>query len=46
MISSPLSPLKVVERKHLTKAELRRIAGTDGRIAIVTDNAPIESKAR
>ena len=46
MISSPLSPLKVIERRHITKAELRRIAGTDGKIAIVTDNAPIESKAR
>ena len=46
MISSPLSPLKVIECKHITKAVLRRIAGSDGKIAIVTDNAPIESKAR
>ena len=46
MISSPLSPLKVVESRHITKAVLRRIIGTDGKIAIVTDNAPIESKAR
>ena len=46
MISSPLSPLKVRECRHITKAALRQIAGTDGKIAIVTDNAPIESKAR
>ena len=43
MISSNLSPLKVLERKHMTKALLRRIAG-GSRIAIVTDNAPIEAK--
>ena len=45
MISSSLSPLKVLERKHITKAELKRIAGGK-RIAIVTDNAPIESKTK
>ena len=45
MISSNLSPLKVLERKHITKAELKRIAG-GSRIAIVTDNAPIEAKER
>ena len=45
MISSSLSPLSVLERKHITKAELRRIAG-GSRIAIVTDNAPIEAKER
>ena len=45
MISSNLSPLKVLERKHMTKALLRRIAG-GSRIAIVTDNAPIEAKER
>ena len=45
MISSNLSPLKVLERKHMTKALLRRIAGGN-RIAIVTDNAPIEAKER
>ncbi|MBQ4281234.1 MAG: iron-containing alcohol dehydrogenase [Spirochaetales bacterium] len=45
MISSNLSPLKVLERKHMTKALLRRIAG-GSRIAIVTDNAPIEAKGR
>ncbi len=44
MISCSLSPLKVVERKHITKAELKRIVGDQGRIAIVTDNAPIDSK--
>ena len=46
MISSRLSPLKVIECRHITKAVLKRIAGTEGRIAIVTDNAPIESKER
>ncbi|MBP5161719.1 MAG: iron-containing alcohol dehydrogenase, partial [Spirochaetales bacterium] len=45
MISSSLSPLRVLERKHMTKALLRRIAGGE-RIAIVTDNAPIEAKER
>ena len=43
MISSNLSPLKVLERKHMTKALLRRISGGN-RIAIVTDNAPIDAK--
>jgi alcohol dehydrogenase class IV len=43
MISSNLSPLKVLERKHMTKALLRGISGGN-RIAIVTDNAPIEAK--
>ena len=46
MISSPLSPLKVAECRHITKGALRRIVGIAGKIAIVTDNAPIESKAR
>ena len=46
MISSALSPLKVVESRHITKAVLRRVIGTTGKIAIVTDNAPIESKSR
>ena len=45
MISSSLSPLRVLERKHITKAELKRIA-EGSRIAIVTDNAPIEAKER
>ena len=45
MISSNLSPLKVLERKHMTKALLKRIIGGE-RIAIVTDNAPIEAKER
>ena len=44
MISSKLSPLKVTERKHLSKAELLRIIGKCRKIAIVTDNAPIEAK--
>ncbi len=44
MIKSALSPLSVVERRHITKAELRRIVGDEGRIAIVTDNAPIAAK--
>ncbi len=44
MIKSSLSPLSVVERRHLTKAELKRIVGDKGKIAIVTDNAPIASK--
>lgn len=37
MIKSSLSPLSVVERRHLTKAELKRIVGDKGKIAIVTD---------
>ena len=44
MISFKLSPLKVMERKHVSKAELLRIIGHCRKIAIVTDNAPIEEK--
>ena len=44
MISSKLSPLKVLERKHITKKELLSIIGPCRRIAIVTDNAPIDAK--
>ena len=44
MISSVLSPLKVLERKHITKKELLSIIGPCRRIAIVTDNAPIDAK--
>lgn len=44
MISSSLSPLKVYEWKHITKAALRNVIGETGKIAIVTDNAPIQAK--
>ena len=44
MISSPLSPVCVYERKHITKSELLKICGFEGKIAIITDNAPIDSK--
>lgn len=44
MISSKLSPLKVLERKHISKRELLSIIGPYRRIAIVTDNAPIDAK--
>lgn len=44
MISSKLSPLKVLERKHISRKELLDIIGPCRRIAIVTDNAPIAAK--
>lgn len=47
MISSELSPLRVIERRHLIKADLLKVLGLGqgtSRLAIVTDNAPIEAK--